>query len=150
MDNPAHLRIVSRLSMDFLVTYLGGAVRNSRAGYDIIDLVILMTIGVGNVDHMKGDVALSRRYGSADQPAPEELRRPMSRLAVAQALGLTRETTRRKINKLIEDGALKEAGKGVVVVREDLLDEGHLANARLNVILLRNLVRSLRQHGVEV
>ena len=55
------------------------------------------TVAVANVAHLSADPALSRRYGAIDQPEPFEIKRPISRNAVALSLGLSYETARRRI-----------------------------------------------------
>jgi len=45
---------------------------------------------------------LTWKYGGADTPIPDELRRPVSAAAVAQSLGMPSETTRRHLARLVE------------------------------------------------
>jgi biotin operon repressor len=107
-------------------------------------------VAVANVAHLNADPELSQVYGGIDAPEPSDIKRPISRNAVALSLGLSYETARRRIQRLLDEGALVESNGGLVGANEQASPEMVLAMAEQNAILLRRLVRQLRDHGVEV
>ena len=76
------------------------------------------------------DPEVMKRY-SGGTPIPDAYHRAVSRRAVAESTGLARETTRRKLSRLIEQGRLIEDERGGVRGRYALLaDPDNLAFAR--------------------
>ena len=148
MNDPAHLRIISRASMDYVVSMYSAVLRGSR--HDPIDALLLSTVAVANVAHLNTDKALSQTYGGIDHPECMAIKRPISRNAVALSLGLSYETARRRIQRLLDEGALLEVDGGLVGANEQASPETVRALAEQNAILLRRLVRQLRDQGIEV
>ena len=148
MDDPRHIRLISRLSMDYVISIYSAVLRGGT--HDPLDALILSTVAVANVAHLSSDLALSLRYGAIDQPEPFEIKRPISRNAVALSLGLSYETTRRRIQKLIDAGALIDTEDGLVGANEVLNPEMVLAMAKQNATLLRRMVRLMREAGVDI
>jgi CRP-like cAMP-binding protein len=148
MNDPAHLRIISRLSMDYVVSIYSAILRGSD--HDPLDALLLSTVAVANVAHLNTDPELSRTYARMDQPEPVAIKRPISRNAVALSLGLSYETARRRIQKLIEEGALIEVTGGLIGANETTRPEMVKLMAEQNATLLRRLVRSLRDAGVDI
>jgi hypothetical protein len=147
MNDPAHLRIMSRLAMDYVISMYSAILRGSP--HDPLDTLILCTVAVANVAHLNSDPELSRAYGGVDQPEPLEIKRPLSRNAVALSLGMPYETVRRRIEKLLAGGALTEVDGGLVSVNEEARPEMVLAMAEANATLMRRLVRNMRDQGLE-
>ena len=148
MNDPAHLRIISRLTMDYVVSINSAILRGGV--HDPLDALLLSTIAVANVAHLNSDIEQSRAYGDIDHPEPFEIKRPISRNAVALSLGLSYETARRRTQKLLDQGALVEVDGGLVGANETARPEMVKAMAEQNVVLLRRLIRNLREAGVEV
>lgn len=148
MNDPKRLRIISRVSMDYVVSIYSAILRGSR--HDPIDALILSTVAVANVAHLNADKDLSQAYAGLDSPEPQDIKRPISRNAVALSLGLSYETARRRIQKLIDAGALLDVEGGLIGTNEVASPEMVKAMAEQNAILLRRLIRQLREHGIEV
>lgn len=148
MNDPKHLRIISRASMDYVVSIYSAILRGSQ--HDPIDALILSTVAVANVAHLNADKALSQAYAGIETPEPQEIKRPISRNAVALSLGLSYETARRRIQKLLNEGALIEADGGLLGANEVANPDMVRAMAEQNAVLLRRLVRQLREQGIEV
>jgi hypothetical protein len=84
-------------------------------------LVYLAVISAG-ASRFQRDPEMRARY--ADQePLPEGYRTPVSRRAIAESVGLPRETVRRKIAALIADGHLVEVGN-LVMARTPVVEQG--------------------------
>jgi biotin operon repressor len=105
---------------------------------------------VANVAHLNADKALSQAYAGIETPEPQEIKRPISRNAVALSLGLSYETARRRIQKLLNEGALIEVDAGLLGANEVANPDMVKAMAEQNAVLLRRLVRQLREQGIEV
>lgn len=150
MDAFSDLRVVSRASMDFLVSFVSTAVHQTNR--DLIDILILMTVSVSNVAHLNQNskVEISRQYAGVHEPEPDEERRPVSRMQVADTLGIHRETARRRINALIEDGALIQTPEGLLASYETQNAERSLSLGRVNLMLVRRMIRTLKDNGVNV
>jgi biotin operon repressor len=134
--------------MDYVVSIYSAILRGSQ--HDPIDALILSTVAVANVAHLNADKALSQAYAGIETPEPQEIKRPISRNAVALSLGLSYETARRRIQKLLNEGALIEADGGLLGANEVANPEMVRAMAEQNAVLLRRLVRQLREQGIEV
>ncbi len=97
------------LTLDFVLRRLEAARR--LFDDDLIATLVFVTITHGNVAHLDRDESLYSRWSGLALPPPDSLRRPISGYAAAQALGLPRETVRRKIAVLMARGQLM-AGEG--------------------------------------
>ena len=148
VNDPAQLRIMSRLSMDYVISIYSAILRGSP--HDPLDTLILCTVAVANVAHLNTDRQLSHAYAGVDAPEPAEIKRPISRNAVALSLGLPYETARRRVEKLLEAGALVERDGGLIGANEEAQPEMVKAMAEQNAVLLRRLVRQLRDQGIEI
>ena len=142
------LRVISRLSMDYVVSIYSAILRGSA--HDPIDALLLSVVAVANVAHLNADKIQSRDFADIATPEPMDIKRPISRNAVALSLGLPYETVRRRAQKLIDDGALVEIEGGLVGANERSNPEMVRAMAEQNAILLKRLFRNLRDHGIEL
>ena len=148
MDDPRHIRLISRLSMDYVISIYSAILRSSP--HDPLDALILSTVAVANVAHLSADPIQGMQYARLDQPEPVEVKRPISRNAVALSLGMSYETARRRVEKLIAAGSLIEIDGGLVGTNENQNPQMVLAMAQQNATLLKRMVRLLREAGVEV
>jgi len=102
IQDPALDRTINAFAVEFAVRYMVEAAALFDNDYEcaMIFLAILEANGRQNIRTPQfRDV-----YVDVFVPIPEELARPMSRQAIAQSLGMARETVRRKIDKLIALG----------------------------------------------
>jgi biotin operon repressor len=136
------------MSMDYVVAICSAILRGSR--HDPIDALILSTVAVANVAHLNTDITLSQAFASIETPEPQGIKRPISRNAVAMSLGLSYETARRRIQELLNEGSLIEADGGLIGANEVANPEMVKAMAEQNAVLLRRLIRQLREQGIEV
>lgn len=121
-DTPiSTLRLALRTANGFIVEMLTAC----RSGRDFADALILMTLVQCNSAPIAGDVALQRRYGAFETPAPEELRRAISVNAIAASLGLPFETVRRRTKRLVADGVCEVCPEGILLRQAPLTSERH-------------------------
>lgn len=148
MTDQPHLRIISRLSMDYVISMYSAILRGSH--HDPVDTLLLSTVAVANVAHLNADKAASQAYADVDHPEPMEIKRPISRNAVALSLNISYETARRRIQRLLDQGALLEVDGGLIGANEQANPEMVQALAEQNWTLLRRMVRLLREQGVDI
>ncbi|MGQ0583440.1 MAG: hypothetical protein ACT4O6_15995 [Reyranella sp.] len=111
---------------------------------DLVRALVFTAIWTGNVKHVtNADPAILRAI------LPDEMRRPISVLAVSNSLRLPYETVRRHANDLLKGGFCVRVGrKGLVVPTKThhKLNSRDVAAYELVIVLLRDL----RRAGVEV
>lgn len=148
MDDPAHLRTISRLTSEYLIGLVAEMIRET--GHDPIDMLILNAIGAANVSHLRDRQDLTAAFQAPDAPLPIEMKRPITSLGVAESLGLPRETVRRRVAGLVKSGHLMRQKGGLIATPELQDPERTVALAFSNAQLFRRMIRQLRQHGVEI
>lgn len=139
-------RLVSRLTNEYLLWFLG-QMRQVFDG-DIIKGMIFLAITQSNVRHI--DQTPGGEWTELDNPPPDNLRRPISAGAVAVALGLPKETARRKIRELVSARFCALAPGGVIVPRRVFLRPGNLSGLKRNAAQLRALFSALASHDVAI
>lgn len=117
---------------------------------DLILSLIFRAIIAANVDHLDKNLAAGPQYCGADDLPPDNLRRPVSVLAIADSLGLSYETVRRHVLKLMDSGRCVRVKGGVVVPVSALRGEDHQRTMQVNLTNLRRLFRSLKLAGVDL
>lgn len=137
------LRLALRTSNAFVVEMLTAC----RAERDFTDALILMTLVQCNAASLAGDVALQRRYGAFETPAPESLRRAISINAIATSLGLPFETVRRRAKRLVADGVCEIVPEGLQFRQAPLTSDRHREVLEEVYDLVRELYHRLKRAG---
>ena len=148
MDDPGNLRVISRLTSEYLIGLASELLRET--GQDPLDMLILNAISTANLAHLRDRPDLAAEFQGSTEPLPIELKRPVASLAIAESLKLPRETVRRRVTGLLKAGLLVRQKGGLIAIQEQYAPDKTLALAQINAQLLRRLIRQLRQHGVEV
>ncbi|MDP3869730.1 DeoR family transcriptional regulator [Phenylobacterium sp.] len=81
---------------------------------------------------------------------PDELRRPVTGVALAATLGIPNETVRRKVKGLIEQGLLVRVDGGLIVPTQVMASEKMTRLTRASFLNLRRLFIQLRRIGVDL
>jgi len=92
-------------------------------------LLVYVTVSVANIQKLMRERVIPPEY-SATAVLPREHVVPISRSAIAATTGLPRETVRRNVARLIEEGLLMEDERGGITVMP-----GMIANERLEPLL---------------
>lgn len=116
---------------------------------DLVRGIVFLGVIQANIQALNSDLGLSLQYAGAQDIPPDELRRPISVYALAQSLGLPYETTRRYVQKLIEDGRCARQPAGIVVTREVLAQPAMLAAVERNHANVADFVRILLRDGLD-
>jgi hypothetical protein len=140
-------RIAARVTAEFFLRT--AQLVGQRTGGDLIKALILRAIIAGNISHIDHDPANPGQFAAIDDVPPDELRRPISVLAVAGSLGLPYETTRRCVNKLVTEGLCIRVKGGVIAPATKHIEPEDLQGIRTNMANLRRLFAALKQAGVK-
>lgn len=135
-----HERALSRLSAEFVLRALH-SVAKAYDG-DLILAMVAVEMVAANTGHLA--MAPADAYASYDHPVPDAVRRPVSALAIAGALGIPRETARRHVKKLVSLGYCQKVRGGYIIPAEILASEANLEVMRENAINLRRLIERLQ------
>lgn len=142
-------RLALRASTIFFLRSVDTLARTAGGG-DILRGVIFLAIIEANIRHLRPGDSLSQAYSESADIPPDELRKPVSIHALALDLSLPYETTRRHVNKLMEDGMCVRRETGVVVPSAVLARESITNGLKRNFEHLRQLFRDLRDGGVDL
>jgi len=141
-------RAVGRLSSDYVLRAL--RLLSDLHRTDLLTAIITQAIIAANTSHLSDAPAHEDRYAGRNDLPPDEARRPVSVLALADSLGLPFETTRRRVNKLIEAGRCVRV-RGGVIVPSSVLDRKRYFDAQeTNIGYVQHFVRGLRRIGLEL
>ena len=139
-----HIRLVSRICNEF---FLDSAISCSEffKGELLTGLVFLAILreNVRQIDHGSPEAKI---YGGLDSPPMDEVREPVTIYVIAKVLGLTYETARRHVKRLVDDGYCVRLERGLVIpaevlVKPEMLRANHRNLAAFNT-LLHNAVRA--------
>jgi DNA-binding IclR family transcriptional regulator len=100
----------------------------ARPAGDPLDLLILATVVQANNARVAASADLQLRYATLDDPTPSDLRRPITVNAVANSLGLSFESVRRRMHGLARRG-LCRLGPGGAVTPIEALTSPHFEAA---------------------
>ena len=118
------------------------------AGGDLLLGLLFLAITDANTRHLAERP--DGRYQSIDDIPADDLRRPISVMALAQSLGLPYETTRRYVGRLIEGGLCERVARGLIVPERALQQERTKTTTQRSFQDVRRFVASLRRAGVDV
>lgn len=138
-------RVAIRLTVEHLLRSIQLLV--SHTNNDLLTSIIFAAIGQANVAHLMGP---DDDYAGLAVIPPDEVRRPVSVLAIAQSLRLPYETTRRHVEKMVRSGACRRVKGGVIVPAAILDTPANRDLVRANMTNLRRLFRALKAAGVDL
>jgi hypothetical protein len=136
-------RLVTRISTRWLLNSLS-MVRAFGNG-DILDGLILLAITDANTRHLNSPE--SGYQGVKDIP-PDEARQPVSVYVIARDLGLSYETARRHVQRMIKAGRIERVEDGVVVPGRVFAEQESMGLTSRAYSSTRRLIDQLREAGV--
>jgi hypothetical protein len=139
-------RVAVRLGGDYVLRSL--RLQAELSGGQLMLGLVSLAITQANVAHLVGDEG--RPYKDLEALPPDEVRRPVSVLSVAQSLGLPYETTRRHVETLIRMGRCQRVRGGVIVPAAAFDTPRHRELLAVNLANLRRLYRGLRAVDVDL
>jgi biotin operon repressor len=111
---------------------------------DFVRAIIVMTIMQANVQHLGRDPARAEGMGDVS----DDRLRPISALAIANSLGVPRETVRRHIHRLAEAGVCRRVTGGYIIPEAVLARPEQQAQLTETFQHLRIFVSALRRAEV--
>lgn len=141
----ASLRQVTLLSLDYFLRYVD-QVRGGFGG-DPIKGLIFVALVQGNIGHIDRDKDQFGRWSDVDAVPPDELRRPIRILPLADSLRLPRESVRRKMQQLAADGFVVKTPRGFIAPQAVLSRPGNVRALAENVSKLGDLMDGLAALG---
>jgi hypothetical protein len=87
---------------------------NRGSHRDLAGLVIFSTVLCANVTNFAGDPVLARRHADDGNPVPDAMLVPVRARIVAQVLGLSETTVRRRVQEMLRDGRLERRRGGLI------------------------------------
>jgi RNase P/RNase MRP subunit p30 len=145
LDHRGKERLLARHSVEYVLRSL--RLVAAHYGNDMILAVVANEIVAANVAHLTATHAVNT-FDSLESVPPDELRRPVSALAVAGALGVPRETARRYIKRLEVMGMCRKVKGGYIVPSEKLSSPANNEVLEQNVANLRRFIDRLQDDGV--
>ncbi len=146
LADPSMGRLINAFTVEFVVRYMRDAAQLFANDYEsaIIFLAVLEANGRQNIR----TAWFREQYADVRNSLPAELARPVSRQAVAQSLGISRETVRRKIAALVRKGLLESVPRGGVITTRGVIGEESFVAAQKRVIgYVRQFRADLRRHA---
>jgi hypothetical protein len=109
-DHP-HSRMIAHFVTEFILRSTESVAQ--VFDHDLESAMLFLSISIRNSEKVMSDPKLREKYGSYKVPIPDEDVLLISRMALARATGLPRETVRRKVAKLIAKGWVIECDGGL-------------------------------------
>lgn len=113
------------------------------AGDDLISALLLGCVVGANLDHLDQRPEDTRRFGALGSPGDDQ-RRPANSLSVSEALSIPRETSRVRINALVDAGLLRRVDRGVILPREAIQSPAVTEMSLVCLKALEDFVAGLR------
>ena len=132
---PKNIRLKGAVACDSLLRLFS---LSARLTGDLQSSAVYLAVISASVSAALRDPIVRAKYAT-DIPLPDHMRRSVSRRAVAESLGLPRETVRRKVAALIGSGHLVIEGDGVRATGP-VLEHGE--NLQFAIDVLRELERT--------
>lgn len=143
-DHP-HSRIIAHFVTEFILRTAEGV--SDVFDHDYEAAILFLTISVRNGEKAMNDPKLRELYGSFKETIPAEHALFVSRMALARATGLPRETVRRKVAKLIARGWVEEHPEGLRARTDLNRDPRYIATLEPQAQNLRRLFAMLLSTG---
>jgi len=117
-----------------------------RAPMDLESVMIYLTVSEASMRPLLLDASTPPEVLELAEP-PEQYRGSITRVLVADRLGLPRETVRRKVQKLLKLGLVQEDEEGRVRTTRNFADAGIQSWVRDSFMAVQRYDARLRQFG---
>lgn len=144
-DTAAPVRLVGRLSTQYFLEcarLYGGLLPG-----DALTTLIFLTIVSRNLAKLSNDPQETLAYAAVEEPAPDHKRTPVTVYAVAKDLGLSYETVRRHVKRLLDAGVCLRGGDGLIVPAAVTARPDFVRAGQRNYENFQRLVRALDATG---
>jgi len=149
MDDPTLARVINAFMVEFVNRYMRELARLFDDDYDCA--MIFLAVLEANGRHNIRQVYFREDYADVRVSLPAEMARPISRMAISESLGMARETVRRKVSALVDQGYLVEDDRGgVITTRGVIAREDFLVAQQRALGFLRQFRSDLRRYAADV
>ena len=105
-------RYIASFIVEIFAEFMAVAVEKLQLSPE--EVAILCVVVSKSTRDLRKDPFVARNFGSEDFAVPDEERPAVSLRMIYTSLGLSRETTRRKVARMVEMGYLKRTAGGVI------------------------------------
>lgn len=116
----------------------------------ITDSAIITAMLIANSEPVATNPQIAWKYAGATTPPPDSLRRPATITEIADRIGMTRETVRRRVNRYIEIGWASRVTGGYLFSMERQQSPEVLQTGLASAQRFLQLLQALRVLGVEL
>ncbi|MFC3070378.1 helix-turn-helix domain-containing protein [Phenylobacterium soli] len=135
---------MSRLSVECILDLV--AIR--RNGRNVLDMLLTAAIVQANLAEINRRADLQMTYADVGAVVPDELRRPIHLLAIANSLGAPFETVRRRVKAMVDDGLCRLGPDGVIIPAEVLTSPVNVATGLRAYERMRTFYYQLMDAGL--
>jgi hypothetical protein len=115
----AYTRAVGRICTEFFLETAVGSADFFKG--ELVTAMVFLAIMRENVRHIDHTPENTRSYGGPRTLPPDSDREPVTIYVVAKTLGLTYETARRHVKRLVDDGYCLRMDKGLLIPSDVLM-----------------------------
>ena len=121
----------------------------SITGGDLLLGLVFIAIQTANTSHLADSTG--DEFAELEDVPPDDMRRPISVLALSESLKLPYETTRRYVGRLEKLGLAVRVGRGGVIIPARALElPGNLERVQRSFANVTRFVAGLRRTGIDV
>jgi DNA-binding MarR family transcriptional regulator len=103
-------RYISSFAIEFISDFICYCAE--KYGFSAEEVAILSLIASESTREIRRDAFVARNFGAEDDAFPTSYRTPVTVKFIHMRLGMSRETTRRKLEKLAERGLVRKTKRG--------------------------------------
>lgn len=148
VDSELRERVAVRMAIGAILRAV--TMVNREYDGDITAALVFAAVVEANVGHLATNPESTAQLATRVRLPPDELRRPVTGVALAATLGIPNETVRRKVKGLIEQGLLARVDGGLIVPTQVMASEKITRLTRASFLNLRRLFIQLRRIGVDL
>lgn len=145
---PGNVRAILRVTNEFFLRTLDSMA--SLAGDDLIKALVYTALWTANVKHITHSTTANLQFAAFDKVPSDDMRQPVSVMALSNALRIPYETVRRYVQTLLNEGScVRVERKGLIVPAAVIARQDHLGTMRANNASLLRFLADLRRVGFD-
>ena len=145
---PGNVRAILRVGNEFFLRTLDSMA--SLADDDLVKALVYTAMWTANVKHITHSVAANQQFSAFDSLPPDEMREPVSVMALSNALRIPYETVRRYVHTMLNEGrCVRLNRKGFIVPAAVIGSEAHRKAMRANFPSLLRFLTELKRAGFD-
>ncbi len=145
---PRNARAILRVGNEFFLRTLDSMA--SLVDDDLIKALVYTAMWTSNVKHITDSPTANHQFSNFNAIVPDEMRRPVSVMAISNALRIPYETVRRYVHTLLNEGrCVRVDRKGFIVPAAVLGSVAHRNTMRANYPSLLRFLSELKRAGFD-